>query len=206
MIINEIGNQRFKKILQTITYALHFISTVVIVGILLIMLPPTTGIINHILTLLGGSETDFMVEPRWFKFIYVLSESWQHAGYSSIIYIAALSSVDISLYDAAAIDGCGRFKKMLHIDIPTIIPIVVILLIMQCGRIMNVGFEKVLLMQNSLNISSSDIIETYVYKHGLEGGEFSYASAVVLLSNVINLILLIAVNKFGKAVSGTGLW
>lgn len=206
LIINEIGNKKYKKILQTVTYAPHFISVVVLVGILMIFLSPRTGIINHIVVALGGTDTNYMGEAGWFKPIYVFTDIWQHAGYRAVIYIAALSAVDVELYDAAYIDGCGRFRKMIHIDIPSIMPMVIILLIMQCGRIMNIGFEKVLLMQNSLNISSSDIIQTYVYKHGLEGGEFSYATAVELFNNVINLILILTVNKLGKVLTNNSLW
>ena len=147
-----------------------------------------------------------MTEASWFKTVYVFSGIWQNAGWGSIIYMAALAGIDISLYEAAEIDGASKLKRIIHVTIPGIVNVAIILLILDTGRIMNVGFEKIFLMQNSLNISSSDVISTFVYKNGLLGAQYSFASAVGLFNSVINFILLLTVNKIAKTTSETGLW
>lgn len=206
LMLNEIRHAWFKRTVQTITYAPHFISTVVIVGMLLLFLSPSNGLINQLIKALGGAPIHFMTKPEYFKTIYVLSGVWQQTGWSTVIYLAALSGVDPCLYEAASIDGASKVQKILNIDIPSILPTAIILLILNCGQIMNVGFEKVYLMQNPLNMIASDVISTYVYRAGLLSAEFSFATAVGLFNSVVNLILLLIVNKLAKKLGGQGLW
>ena len=204
--LNECGSGKFKKLVQTVTYAPHFISTVVMVSMLILFLSMNNGILNNIIAALGGQRINFMAQPSMFKTIYVLSGIWQGMGYSSIIYLAALTAVDPSLYEAALIDGSTRLQKIWYIDLPSILPTIVILLIMNAGQLMNVGFEKIYLMQNDLNITSSEIISTYVYKLGIERADFSYSTAISLFNSVINLFLLVTVNQIARRVGETSLW
>lgn len=206
IMLNEIRRKKYKKFMQTITYAPHFISTVTIAGIMTIFLSPDSGIINFVIRAFGGESVDFLGKAEWFKTIFVTSNIWQNAGWGSIIYLASLTSIDTALYEAAAIDGCNKFKRIWNIDIPGILPTAIILLTMNLGRIMNVGFQKILLLQNSLNISSSDVIQAYVYRMGLENAQFSLSTAVGLFNNIINLILLISFNKFAKKAFKESLW
>lgn len=206
--LNSAKDGMFKKSVQTITYAPHFISVVVMVGIVMQFLAPRTGIINKIIEILGGTPTNFMGEPEYFRSIYVWSGVWQTTGWGSIIYLAALAGIDPSLHEAAIVDGASRFQRILHIDIPGIMPTAIILLIMNTGQIMNIGFEKVFLMQNPLNLRTSEIISTYVYKVGLasSAGDFSYSTAIGLFNSVINFVLIVAVNQIAKRVTETSLW
>jgi putative aldouronate transport system permease protein len=206
LMLNEIRHTWFKRTVQTITYAPHFISTVVIVGMLLLFLSPSNGIVNMLIKALGGEPIHFMTKPEYFKTIYVLSGAWQRTGWSTIIYLAVLSGVDPCLYEAASIDGASKLQKILNIDIPSILPTAIILLILNCGHMMNVGFEKVYLMQNPLNMIASDVISTYVYRAGLLGAEFSFATAVGLFNSIVNLILLLTVNRLAKKLGRQGLW
>lgn len=206
LALNEIRSKSLKKTVQMITYAPHFISTVVIVSMVLQMLSPRVGIVNQILELTGGVATNIMAKPEYFRHIYVWSGVWQNMGYNAIIYIAALSAVDPTLHEAAIVDGATIFQRVIHINIPSILPTIVIILILNAGRIMNVGFEKVFLMQNSLNQETSEIISTYVYKLGIVKADFSYASAIDLFNSIINLILLVSVNAFARKFSETSLW
>jgi len=206
LALNEIKGGAFKKTIQTVTYAPHFISTVVIVGMIIAFLSPTTGIINNALNLIGIESKAFMEDPAWFKTIYVFSGVWQSTGWSSVIYMAALSGVDPQLHEAATIDGASRLQRLWHINLPTLIPTMVILLIMNFGSVMSVGHEKVLLMQNPLNMPSSNIISTFTYQQGLLDAQYSYAAAIGLFNSVINAILLLAVNKISRKVSDVSLW
>ena len=206
IMINEVRRQSVKKAIQTITYAPYFISTVVMVSIITQVLSPHSGIVNTLLAALGSEPINFMGEATMFKSIYVWSGVWQSMGYSAIIYIAALSGISPELYEAARIDGATRLQKIIHIDLPGIAPTIIIQLILQCGQIMNVGYEKVYLMQNSLNLSASEVISTYVYKAGLINGQFSFSAAVDLFNSVINLLLLFTVNKISQKLSDTSLW
>lgn len=206
LALNETMSLRFKKAVQMVTYAPHFISTVVMVGMLMTFLDPRIGFVNVIIRSLGGLEINFMGRASLFKTLYVTSGIWQHTGYSAIIYIAALTSIDPNLYEAAYIDGASRFQRMIKIDIPGIMPTIVILLILNIGRLMSVGFEKIYLMQNDLNISTSEVFATYVYKVGLLGAQFSFATAVGLFNSVVNLILIVSVNQIAKRVGETSLW
>lgn len=206
LLLNQTRNQKYKKFVQTVTYAPHFISIVVLAGMMYIFLSPSNGIINTLLAKLGFEKVFFLGKPEWFKTIYVLSGIWQDAGWGAIIYIAALGSVAPELYEAAKVDGANKWDLIWHVDIPAIIPTAVILLILNVGNFMNVGFQKAYLLQNSLNITSSEIISTYVYKIGLISSQYSYSTAIGLFNTVINLILLITVNKISKILTENSLW
>ncbi len=207
LIINGIGNTRAKKFRQTVTYMPYFISTVVLVGMMSVLFSPRSGIVNTLLSYLGGSgDTFFMGESKFFRHMYVWSGVWQSTGWNSIIYIAALTGVSQELHEAAKIDGANKLQRILNVDLPAIMPTMVILLIMNCGSILSVGYEKVYLLQNDLNTPVSEVISTYIYKMGLQQQRFSYSTAIGLFNNVINFIILITVNKVSKKISGMGLF
>lgn len=207
LIINGIGNTRAKKFTQTVTYMPYFISTVVLVGMMSVLFSPRSGIVNTLLSYLGGSgDTFFMGESKFFRHMYVWSGVWQSTGWNSIIYIAALTGVSQELHEAAKIDGANKLQRILNVDLPAIMPTMVILLIMNCGSILSVGYEKVYLLQNDLNTPVSEVISTYIYKMGLQQQRFSYSTAIGLFNNVINFIILITVNKVSKKISGMGLF
>ena len=206
IILNYVKNLRFKKFAQTVTYMPYFISTVVLVAMMNLFFSPTSGFVNTIIKSFGGEPVYFMGISNLFPHMYVWSGIWQGMGYSSIIYIAALSGVSPELHESAVIDGANILQRIWNIDIPTIMPTMVILLIMSCGSIMNVGYEKVLLMQNDLVIDSAEVISTYVYKQGLVNQQYSYSTAVGLMNNVINFIVLVAANKLSNKIFGSGLW
>lgn len=206
LLLNQVGNQRYKKIIQTVTYAPHFISTIVMVGIIYIFLSPTTGLINKLMSLSGMDPVFFMARPEMFKAIYVISGIWQSTGWGAIIYIAALSGINPELYEAAIVDGASRLQKIFYIDIPLILPTVIVMFILTTGRIMDVDFQKVYLMQNPLNLSSSEVIATYVFKVGLEGAQFSYATAIGLFNTLVNLILILTVNRVSRSLGETSLF
>jgi len=206
LLFNEAKFPKFKKTVQTLTYAPHFISTVVFVSMLTMFLSTSNGFINQAIEALGGEKIDFMGRPDMFRWVYVISGIWQGCGWSAIIYVAALAGVDTELYEAAKIDGANRFQKILHIDIPSIMPTVVTLFILNCGSILSVGYEKVYLMQNTMNQSTSEIISTYVYKVGLVNAQYSYTAAIGLFNSIVNLIILIIVNQISKKVSEISLF
>ena len=206
LCLNEVKSQWFKKTVQMVSYAPYFISTVVLVGMLIQMTSVRSGFINKIISALGGTPVDFMALPGMFRTLYVWSGIWQGMGYSAIIYIAALSNADPTLYEAAIIDGASRLQKIIHIDIPTIVPTMTLLLIMSLGNIMSIGAEKVYLMQNNLNLLKSEIISTYVYKIGLISGQFSLSTAVGVFNSVVNFILIVIVNWIARRVGETSLW
>lgn len=206
LALNEVKSARFKKTVQMVTYAPYFISTVVMVSIIMLFLSPRLGIVNTITGALGFEATNYLGEPGMFRTVYVLSDVWQTMGYSAVIYLAALAGVDPSLYEAAKVDGANRFQKILNVDIPGILPAAVIILILGVGSIMALGFEKMYLLQNPLNLSTSEIISTYVYKIGLLNANYSFATAVGLFNSLINLVLLLVVNAIAKRASNTSLW
>ncbi|GMK38614.1 sugar ABC transporter permease [Paenibacillus sp. CCS19] len=206
LALNEIKNGLFKRTVQLVTYAPYFISTVIMVSIIMMVLSPTTGILKSLMGELGYQIPNMLGMPAYFKSIYVWSDLWQNIGYGAIIYLAALAGVDPHLYEAARVDGASRLQKILNIDIPGILPTATILLILNVGGIMQVGFEKVYLLQNPLNTSSSEVISTYVYKIGLLDANFSFGAAVGLFNSVVNLILLVAVNFIAKRISQNSLW
>lgn len=206
LLIHELPGKKFKKILQNVSYVPHFISLVVVVGMLQLMLKPETGIVNVIVQAFGGHSIAFLQESGWFKTIFISSGIWQNMGWQSIIYIAALAGIDPQQYEAAKIDGASRFKRLLHVSIPGIMPMILILLILDVGHFMNVGFEKILLMQNNLNIASSDVIATFIYRTGIQNGEYSFTTAIGLFNNMINLVLLLTINRYARKKAETSLW
>ncbi|WP_410511466.1 ABC transporter permease subunit [Paenibacillus sp. BR2-3] len=206
LMVNQMRANRFKRFFQTVTYMPHFISTVVMVGLMLILFSPSTGLVGNVYHLFGGEAPDLMGSSGLFSSVYVWSDVWQHTGWDSIIYIAALSAVDPSLYEAATVDGASRWHKIRYIDIPMLMPTAITLLILRVGGLLGVGFEKVYLMQNDLNITSSEILSTYVYKIGLLSSQYSFSSAINLFNTVINFILLILVNQISKKISNNSLW
>jgi len=206
LMLNEVNNYKYKKFLQTVLYAPHFISMVVMVGIIILMLSPSIGIINHFISFLGFEKQYFMIQPDAFKHIYVWSGIWQDMGWGAVIYIAALSSVNQELHEAATIDGASRIKRIWHINLPAIKPTIIILLILNIGSIVSVGFEKTFLLQNDLNLAKSEVISTYVYRRGLLKGSLSFSTAVGLFNNVINLILLVLTNYIARKLNETSLF
>lgn len=209
LILNSLRGDRYRKVAQTITYLPYFISTVVLVGILTQMLNPRVGLVANLYRMFTDSEMpNLMASPSAFPHLYVWSGVWQSMGYNSIIYIAALANTDPELHEAAEVDGASRFQRILHIDLPTILPTASILLIMNCGNIMNVGFEKVYLMQNNINLEASEVISTYVYKVGLGSTvtDFSYATAIGLFNSIINLVMILFVNTITKRLNGNSLF
>jgi putative aldouronate transport system permease protein len=209
LLLNVMKNGRTKKLIQTVTYIPHFISTVVLVGMIYRILSPVNGIYAHIVRLFDLKTVDLAAQPNVFSHLYVWSGIWQGFGWSSIIYLAALAGVSSELHEAAEIDGANRFQRVIHIDFPAIIPTATILLILGCGSIMSVGFEKIYLMQNDMNLRTSEVISTYVYKIGLGSGglsDFSYATAIGLFNSVISLIMVGGVNALTGKLGETSLW
>lgn len=206
LMINQLRVNRFKHVFQTVTYMPHFISTVVMVGLILILSSPSTGLLGSLFRLFGAEAPNIMASAEWFSSVYVWTDVWQHAGWDSIIYIAALSAVDPNLYEAAKVDGASRWQRIRFIDVPMLLPTVITLLILRIGGLLGVGFEKIYLMQNSLNISSSEVIATYVYKIGLLSSQYSFSSAINLFNTVISFVLLILVNQAAKKYSENSLW
>jgi multiple sugar transport system permease protein/putative aldouronate transport system permease protein len=204
--LNEISNKFYKKTVQMVTYAPYFISMVVMVGMVLQITDLRLGIINNFIDLLGGKRINFMGKPKLFPSIYVWSGVWQNTGYGSIIYLAALSGVDPQLQEASIVDGASRLQRVWHVDLPAIRPQIVILLLFNLGRIIRIGFEKTYLLQNDLNLSTSEVISTYVYKVGLVNADFSFSTAVGLFNSLVGIILLVSANYIAKKITETSLW
>lgn len=205
LTINEIRGKRYKKFVQTVSYAPHFISTVVMVSMLTIFLNVNTGIINKLAGVFGVGPHDFLGTAEWFTAIYVVSDIWQSMGWNSIVFLAALSGIDTSLTEAAMVDGASRMQRIWHINLPSILPTVMIMFILNSGKVMSVGYEKAYLMQNALNLSRSEIISTYVYKVGLINTQYSFSAAVGLFNSFCNVVLMVLVNFISKKVSDVGL-
>ena len=208
LMLNNSSLPRFRKTVQMVTYAPHFISTVVLVGLILQFLSPRFGAINQLIKALGMEPVLFMGEPGFFKSVYVWSGVWQNAGWGTIIYLAALAGIDPTLHEAAIVDGASKLQRTVHIDVPGILPTAIIILILNMGQLMNVGFEKVFLMQNALNLQASEIIQTYVYKIGIAASlpNYSYGAAIGLFNSVINFVLIVIVNGIARRVGDTSLW
>lgn len=206
LILNEVKNKAFKNTIQTVSYFPHFISVVIVVGMMHTLLSPETGMVNQLIESLGGKPIAFMQSSAWFRPLYIISGIWQGFGWSSIIYLSALTGVSPELYEAAEIDGAGRFRKIWSVSIPAIIPTVVIMLILAIGGLMNVGYEKVMLMYNPGIYEVSDVISTYVYRKSIQGGEFSFGTAVDLFNNVVNFIIIFIANKVSRSISEISLW
>lgn len=205
LLLNELKHQVFKRFVQTVSYLPHFLSTVVVVGIIVNFMS-YDGIMNQFMGLLGLEPVHFLMSPEWFRSIYIGSEIWQGIGWGSIIYLAALTAIDPQLYEAATIDGANRWKQMIHVTLPGIAPTIVILLLFNIGAVMNVSFEKILLLSNGSNQDASDVIALHVYRRGLISSDFSYATAVGLFNSVIAVLLLTFANRVSKKVSETSLW
>ncbi|RAU91716.1 sugar ABC transporter permease [Paenibacillus sp. YN15] len=205
LLLNEIKNKAFKKTIQTVTYLPHFVSTVVICGMIIDFFAKN-GLINDIIAFFGGSRTMFLVEAGWFRTIYVGTGIWQGIGWGSIIYLAALTAIDTELYEAVTIDGAGRWKQFVHITLPGIAPTIVILLIMNIGRMMSEGYEKIILLYNPSTYETADIISSYVYRRGLVEANYSFSAAVGLFNSIVNLILIVAANYTSRKVNETSLW
>lgn len=206
LLINQIRWKKAKKTLQTTVYLPHFISIVVMVGLLNVLLSPNSGVIGHLLTSVGLGDINLLGSTKTFVPVYVLSEIWQHCGWNSIIYLAALSTVDPQLYDSSKIDGASRWQTIKHVDIPALVPTIIILFVLSMGNVLSTGFEKVFLMQNALNLPVSEVIATYVYKIGIISNQFSYSAAIGLFNTVINFIFLYAMNLVARKSSDISLW
>jgi len=205
LLLNELTSKKFKKFVQTVSYLPHFLSMVIIAGMVL-QITAGNGPINALITALGGEPVYFMQEASWFRSIYVTSEMWQGMGWGAILYLAALTNIDESLYEAAKIDGANRWKQTIHITIPGILPTIVTLLVLNIGSLMAVGFEKVLLLYNPLNYETADVISTYLYRIGLESSNFSYATAIGLFEALIGLTLVLSANAISRKLTDSSLW
>lgn len=206
ILLNEVRSSGFRRVVQTVTYAPHFISMVVMCGMIFLFLSPQSGLVNVLIKACGGEPVYFMGQPEYFKAIYVITDVWQNAGWSSVIYMAALSGIDPQIHEAAKIDGAGRLRRIWCINLPGILPTIIILLIMNCGSIMSVGFEKIFLLQNDLNRSASDVISTFVYRQGLLLSDYSFSTAVGLFNSVINFALLVTVNWIASKTADISFW
>jgi putative aldouronate transport system permease protein len=206
LCLNEIRSVRFKKLAQTLIYLPHFISWVIVGGIIVQLLSPTWGPVNLVLQSMGKKPVFFMAQPQYFRPIVVLSSVWKESGWGTILYLAAISGINPELYEAAIMDGAGRLKRMWHVTLPCIRSTIVILLILNIGRLMSNGFEQIFVMQNAMNLSVSEVFETYTYRIGLLGGRFSFSAAVGLFTSVIGLVLLLISNKISKASGEEGVW
>ncbi|MDF2960313.1 MAG: sugar transporter permease [Paenibacillus sp.] len=206
ILFHELKNKLFKRFVQTISYMPHFLSTVVIAGILVIFLSPTTGIINFILKWFGTEPVMFLGLPEWFRTIYIGSEVWQKLGWGTILYLAAIAGIDPALYEAAKMDGANRFQQIRHITFVGMIPVMVILFVLNLGHFMEIGFQKIILLYNPLNYETSDVINTYVYRRGILDADFSFASAVGLFQSAIGLVLVVTANRIARKYSETSLW
>ncbi|MFD0715490.1 ABC transporter permease [Paenibacillus sp. GCM10027626] len=206
LLLNEIRKAMFKRFVQTVSYLPHFISTVVIASMLTMFLSPSGGILNNMLQWLGIQPINFLAEAGWFRTIYVSSDIWQTAGWGSIIYLAALSAIDPQLYEVADIDGATRWQKTMHVTLPGIAPAIIILLILNVGQIVEIGFEKVFLLYNPATYETADIISTYVYRMGIASGNYSYGTAVDLFMGVISFIFVYSANYFSRKYGETSLW
>ena len=206
LLCNQLRAGKFKKVFQVTTYLPHFISTMVMCGIIILFLSPNSGLIANIFKSLGWTMPNLLSKPDSFAGVYVWSDVWQHIGWDSIIYLAALSAIDPTYYEAATMDGASRMQKILNIDLPLLLPTAMILLILRAGSLLSIGFEKVLLLQNPLNLAGSEVISTYVYKVGMINFQYSYSTAIGLFNTVVNLIILLSVNWFSKRYTKTGLF
>lgn len=206
LLCNQIRTGKFKKVFQVTTYLPHFISTMVMCGMIILFLSPNSGLLANIFKSLGWTMPNLLAKPDSFAGVYVWSDVWQHIGWDSIIYLAALSAIDPTYYEAATMDGASRIQKILNIDLPLLLPTAMILLILRAGSLLSIGFEKVLLLQNPLNLAGSEVISTYVYKVGMINFQYSYSTAIGLFNTVVNLIILLSVNWFSKRYTKTGLF
>jgi putative aldouronate transport system permease protein len=206
LLINEIRKEILKRFVQTVSYLPHFISNVVVAGMVVMFLSPSGGVVNQVIKALGWGPINFMMEPDLFRPLYVISEIWQHAGWGTIIYLAALTSIDPQLYEAAKMDGASRWKQTVHVTLPGIAPAIVIILLLDIGRVLEIGFEKVFLLYSPVTYETADIISTYVYRVGLIQGNYSYATAIDLYTGIISFIFVASANYISRKVGENSLW
>ena len=206
LLLNELRNERFKKVVQMVSYAPHFVSTVVVCSMVLIFFDKNRGLANNVLALLGRERISFIETPKYFSSLYVWSGVWSSVGWNTIIYLAALSSISPEMIEAARIDGASQWKILWHINVPSILPTIVTLLILNTGSILSVGFEKIYLLQNPLNLDASRVISTYVYEVGMGSGQFSYSTAIGLFNNVVNVVCIVLVNQISRTVTHISMW
>jgi putative aldouronate transport system permease protein len=206
LLLNEVRSKGYKKLVQTVSYLPHFISLPAIVGMMIMFLSPSDGIVNKAIEHFGGKAIYFFTEPSWFRTLYISSDIWTTTGWSAIIYIAALSGVNTELYESASIDGANRWQKMWYVSIPSIAPTIIIMLLLRIGSILSLGSEKVLLMQTSLTFETSEVISTFVYRRGLEFAEYSFSTAVSVFNSAINILILAVANRISRKVTETSLW
>lgn len=204
LLLNEIHNRRFKKLVQTVTYLPHFISVVVVCG-MIVNFCSTDGIVTKLIALFGGENMNYVASAKHFRSIYVITNIWQYIGWNSIIYLAALTGVDAQLYEAATIDGAGKWKQLWHVTLPGITPTIMVMLILRLGQLLSVGYEKIILLYSSSTFEVADVISSYVYRMGLEGARYSYSTAVGLFQSVINITLLLVANQLSKRFTQTSL-
>lgn len=206
ILLNEVRSKKYKKVVQTVSYLPHFISTVILVGLMKTMFSPNGGVINNIIGMFGAEPINFFMEKSWFRTLYVGSGIWQGFGWGSIIYLAAIAGIDTQLYEAAHMDGAGRFRCMWNITLPSIRPTIVIMLIMRLGRLLSVGFEKIILMYSPATYEVSDVISSYVYRYGILNANYSFGAAVDLMNSVVALVLIVVTNMISRKLSDTSLW
>ncbi|GBF77304.1 sugar ABC transporter permease [Paenibacillus sp. 598K] len=206
LLLNEVRKLRFKKLIQTVSYLPHFVSSVVIAGIAVNFLSPSHGLVNKIIALFGGEKIYFLILPEYFRTIFTSVNIWAGAGFASIIYIAALSGVDSELYEAARIDGANKWKQLWHVTLPGIMPTIVIMLILRIGQLLNVGYEMIILMYQPSTYETADVISSYVYRQAFQGADYGLATAVDLFDSVVALVLVFAANKLSKKLTDTGIW
>ncbi|WP_413242524.1 ABC transporter permease [Paenibacillus sp. 1P07SE] len=206
LMLHEVRNRLFKRFVQTATYMPHFISNVIVASMVVMFLSPTGGLVNQLMNSLGLETIHFLTRPEWFRTIYVLSEIWQHLGWETIIYLAALSAIDPSLYEAAEMDGAGRLRKVWSVTLPGITSAIVILLLLNVGKILEIGFEKVYLLANPTTYETADIFSTYVYRVGMTNGNFSYAAAIDMFTGVVSLVFIVMANYISRRVGDNSLW
>lgn len=206
LLLNEVRNKKFKGTIQTLTYLPYFISAVVVCGMVTSFLSPSTGIVNIILDKLGFDKVYFLSKPQYFRTIFILQGIWQNTGYSSIVYIAALGGIDMELYDAANVDGCGRWKQMLHVTLPGLLPTIVTLFIINVGNVLNVNYEKIILLYQPATYETADVINSYVYRLGIEQSNYGVSTAMGLFNSAIGFVLVYIANKMSNKINGMGLW
>lgn len=206
LLLNEVRSKKYKSFVQTCSYLPHFVSAVVVCGMVTNFLAPSSGIVNLVLNKLGFESIYFLSKPEWFRPVFIIQGIWQGTGYSSIVYLAALGGIDTELYEAAQIDGCGRWKQTWHITLPGILPTIVTIFIMNVGNILNVGYEKIILLYQPATYETADVINTYVYRMGIEGTDYGLSTAVGLFNSVVNFMFVALANKISNKVNGMGLW
>lgn len=206
LLLNEVRSKKYKSFVQTATYLPHFVSAVVVCGMVTNFLAPTSGIVNIVLNKLGFESVYFLSKPEYFRTIFIVQGIWQGTGYSSIVYLAALGGIDMELYEAAQIDGCNRWKQTLHVTLPGLLPTIVTLFIISVGNILNVGYEKIILLYQPATYETADVINTYVYRMGIEGSDYGLSTAVGLFNSVVNFLFVAIANTISNKVNGMGLW